>query len=413
MKNFYLLLAACLILPCAGCTHTQQPSATAVKNVDASGYRLKVLDNSATLSQAARINAVGHVIGVREVMNEDKTIYRQQVFFSDGQQSIDIPLLEEFTNTSVAALSDNDRVVGYASRPMGHPDGSLTAIVWDAATRKLTNLGCFEGDETSHAQDISADGTRITGYTTGSNPARMRPCVWDYAAAEDDWNCQLLPAREDYNPFLQASSVLVSPDGKTIAACITENRDASGNIDNALYMWELKDESWQKRKLSDDYLRLSDLNNSGVIVGEVTSGVNRVPVRVSAEGEFLQIDLLADDVAGVAHGINEAGIIVGQSDDPSGPEGGPQAFIWQNGETKPLELLESTEFSAALGINDNLQVAGLADFVFDDEGGVSTTPVAELEAAAEATDEDQLLIRTLGFIRTPDEAATVSVESIK
>lgn len=414
LSPFALTVAITVSAVGGGCNSPQSPTKT-IKTVTQKGYALTLYDNSETLSQTSALNELGHVIGIRETMNEERTVYTQQYFFSDGTESIDIPILEGFTSTAVAALSDNDRVVGYASRPIGHPDGSLTAIVWEAKSRKLTDLGCFPGDETSHAQDISADGTRITGYTLGAKPARMRPCVWEFHEQEAKWVCEVLDTKEMYNPFLQSGTVVVSPNGDRIAACVTEGFDAAGNIDNALYVWERLEQGWSSRKLSEDYLRLHDMNNEGVIVGDQSAGAHRLPVIVSPEGKFTRIDLLPGDDSGIAHGINANGLVVGLSEDPVGPEGGPQAFLWEEGETRRIEFPAATEYSTALGINDRGQIVGLADFTFVKAHSDELAPASDSSGAAPDSDESQdgPLVKTLGYLRTPGEGSQTSVKTVK
>ncbi len=75
------------------------------------------------------------------------------------------------------------------------------------------------------------------------------------------------------------------------------------------------------------------------------------------------LELLPGDVAGEARSINEHSQIVGWSDEPMGPEGGPKACSWKmSGEATRLNLSESP-YSMAYAINDAGQIAGMLTVV--------------------------------------------------
>ncbi len=342
---------------------TAQPVVSQLRQGEA---LLELIDNSPTLSQALAINQSGAIIGVREKTNPEQTIFSMTYFYCDQQQSTDLPLLEGFTNTEAFALSDNGLVVGLASRPVGTAGGSLTAIVWDSTSGKISNLGFPEGYSASHAQDISADGTRITGYVNGAEPVRMQPCVWDWNATDKVWENQVLVTKFAYNPFIMTSRVIVSPDGKRIAACcvyrMRENRGES-----ALYTWQEKDGAWEPKLLLDSAFFLRDMNNRGLIVGFQSKVDLKFPCFVD-DSQLKFIDLLPGDESGEAWGVNSEGTIVGFSDDPRGPIGGPQAFRWKAGATAAIDFGDAP-YSAAYSINDSNQIAGMLDVVRETESG--------------------------------------------
>lgn len=376
--------SACLIMPWTGCWRSPDKP---IRALPGPGFDLQLFDNSASFSRLLAVNASGAVLGMREIPNEKQTIFSQQYFYSDGQETIDLPGLEGFTNLEVVALSDDGKAVGFASRPLGHPEGSLTAIVWDSQTEKVINLGALPKDEASQAQSISADGLRISGYSTGSEPARMRPCVWTWNASMQQWDVAALPTVNPYNPFLLASGVVISPDGKRVAACATETILENNTVDSSLYVWDFADGQWTRRQVSKEQLRLHGINRDGVMVGDLNSVRGRMPCRIDLEGKITTIDLLPDDVTGEAWCINAKGTIVGFSDDAHGQPGGPQAFVWRDGKTEPLKLPEDTLYSAAYSINDRGQIAGLADVTFPDE---------TIEDSQ--TGESEPLVKTLGFL---------------
>ncbi|MEZ6137207.1 MAG: hypothetical protein R3C53_20140 [Pirellulaceae bacterium] len=337
--------------------------------------QIEVIDNSPTLSQALKINASGAIIGVREATNDEQTIFSMTYFYCDDKSSVDLPQLKGYTNVEATGLSDNGLVVGYASRPIGRTDGTITAIVWNSKTGVLTDLGKPGDYAGSHAQDISADGSTIVGYATGSDPARMKPCVWTLAG-DQKWQATVVNTLHEYNPFIQASRVIISPNGKRIAACctteVTDNRILGG-----VFFWDLIEGQWTRKALSDDSFFLRDINDAGLIVGCVSGERGlRFPCFLDNSGKLKRIDLLPGDESGEANGVAADGTIVGFSDDPHGPEGGPQAFRWKNGKTEPIELGDAP-YSAVYSINEAGQIAGLIDIVIE-----SATPDA---APAEKT----------------------------
>ncbi len=377
------------------------PISAADFEISGEGFSVRLIDNSPTFSVITGINSHGAVIGLREQIDAKTQVGGQQGFYRKGETERIAPILEGYTNTEIQALSDTGQVIGYASRPIGNPKGSITAVVWDTSSGKITDLGKPMGDAGSHAQDICADGTRITGYASGSNPARLRPCVWTWNREQSTWDVDVLPTMFEYNPFLMTSNVLISPDGKRIAACIVSQQLPSGGFEYEVHIWEQdQDQAWVNRKVGAKEFRLKDMNNRGMIVGAVkptsSNSINIRPCWVDEEGAMHLIKLFPDDVSGEALGIDESGTVVGFSDDPPGPDGGPQAFVYRDGLTKPLELPPKTQFSSAQAINSRGQIAGMMDV---------TIPQANKQEP-----NSEPIVKTLGFVWTPKAATTAKAK---
>lgn len=368
-------------------------------------FTLEVFDNSTTLSQALAINATGQIIGLREVADEAGTQLSQRPFFIDGQQMTMLPLLDGYSNLEIRALSDTGLVVGYASRPLGHPEGTLTGFVWDSKTGKMTRLMPADKDVACHAQGISGDGTRITGYTAGSEPSRMLPCLWTWNDPQDAWVVETLDTIEGLNPYIMSSSVLISPDGQRIVACITVAIPSNNVYDSSLFQWTHIDGQWQRKLLSDEQMYLSSINNAGQIAGTITTQQGRQPCMIDAAGKIAMIDLLPGDVSGEARGIDADGTVVGFSDDPLGPDGGPEAFVWKQGTTAPMALPQGTTASMAFDINDAGQIAGLLDVprigATVPSGAASADDSSDLPDVDRSTVVDEISIQTLAFRWTP------------
>jgi probable HAF family extracellular repeat protein len=329
-----------------------------VKNTQAADeYELKMIDNSKSYSQAIAINAKCEILGTREVMEGPGITLKPYFRSTDTDVQLNPPT--GFTNLEPQALSDNGLVIGYVSRPAGNVNGSLRGFVWDSKTGEMSLLEPLPNDIGSHAQDISADGKRITGYCTGHTPARMRPCLWQWQEDSKTYIPQALSSIIQNNPYLQSGQVIISPNGKRIAACITEEQLSDFMFDSSLYAWECTESGeWQRKKLSDEQPKLKDMNDQGTMVGVTTGETAGRACIIDPDGKIELIELLPDDETNVAYGINNAGTVVGMSDDPRGGEGGPQAFIWRNGVVEPLRLFKSTVDSSALAINQDGAIAG-------------------------------------------------------
>ena len=326
-------------------------------------YELKMIDNSKTFSQAIAVNAKLEVLGSREVIEGPGIAMKS--YFRSGGTDVQINPPKGFSNLEPQALSDTSLVVGYVSRPLGNENGSLRGFVWDSKTSELSLLDPLPTDIGSHAQDISADGKRITGYSTGHTPPRLRPCVWQWQEESKKFVPLGLSTVLQNNPYLQSSQVIITPNGNRIAACITEEQLSDFTFDCSLFVWDCSETGeWVRKKLSDEQPKLKDMNDQGTVVGVTSGEVGSRAIVIDPNGKIELIDLLLGDESNVAYGINNAGTVVGMSDDPHGGEGGPQAFIWRKGIVEPLKLLKSTVDSSALAINQEGAISG---FMLKDE----------------------------------------------
>lgn len=379
---------------------------------ETAGGQLEVFDNSDTFSQIVDMNSKGHVIGVREVLESNGAVLSQAHFWSDGARSLDMPVLEGYSSTEAMAISDSGLVVGMASRRIGHPEGSLTAVAWDPKSNKLMNLGHADGDRSSHAQDVSADGKHVVGYSTGNQPPRFRPCLW--SLQEDGaWKATTLETLFDNNLYIITGRVLISPDAKRIATCITHKMLPGDVIENAIFGWTQQGKDWKRTLISEDAGRLRGLNNAGQMALTMTERSGATPYRIDWDGTLSKIELLPDDVAGEALSINASGTIAGLSDDPPGPVGGPAGFVWSSSEagkatTRPLEHPRQSAYSAAYAINDDGGLAGLVDVVVTPDGKVqliSADELERLESQAESLEPDDApTFKTLGFRWMPKQS---------
>lgn len=328
------------------------------------GVEMDLFQNTVSMSQALAINNHGSVVGTREVLEErgPATALRTISFYHGSHGTKDIPIPETFTSFESVGISDTDIVVGYATRPLKHQDGSLRGIAWDSKTEQFFVLPVAEGDKINQAQGISADGKRITGYTTG--PERLRPALWEFDDSTQQWKIIILPTIHDHNPYLMSGHLVISPDGRRIAGCCTEELRSDGVIDNSLFLWtEKRKGEWERTRISTEYMYLGGINNRGEMVGSLYGEKGgRLPCYISPEGKIVKLELLPGDVSGEAKGINHQAVIVGFSDDPIGKEGGPELCLWSK-DGKARKFGGSAPcYGAILGINDSGQMSGMIEY---------------------------------------------------
>jgi uncharacterized membrane protein len=335
---------------------------TKLRSVEFKDQKMQLIQNSDTLSVALAINAEGSIIGYRELPNADGTIFSHVYFYCGKLKSKDLPMPKGYTNIEAAALSDNNRVVGRTTRPIGARDGSLRAFYWDAEKEDgVQLLPRPDGDTSCDAQDISADGNFVTGYSTGEG--RLRPVVWSWDKQQQKWNVVPLPCLHENNPYLMSAQLIISPDGKIIVGCCTENFLPDGTVDSALFMWQEKEGKWERKLVTSEQMYVKAINNRGQIVGSTSGPDGRFPCLVSLDGSVKKLQLLTGDVSGEARDINDKSEIVGWSDDPHGPEGGPVPCRWKlDGTASQIELSESG-YGSIYAINDASQLAGMVDLI--------------------------------------------------
>lgn len=200
-----------------------------------------------------------------------------------------------------------------------------------------------------------------------------------------------MPTKFEYNPYTMSSSVVISPDGKLIASCVTESIE-NNFLDSCLVMWKQDSEgAWQSKQLNTEQMYVGAMNNAGEIVGDASDKKGqRAPYFVSPDGEYDKIELLPGTVSGNAYGINNEGTVVGICNDPPGPDGGVHPFVYHKGERIALKLPAGNEYSLVYAINDAGQIAGLAEVKFEDR-----------KEKNEETGEEEPLVKALAFIWQP------------
>jgi uncharacterized membrane protein len=321
----------------------------------ADGPRLILIENSPGISQVIDLNMWGMVLGAREVSLPSIGL-GEEPFFLAKEGEAPIPRLEGYTNHRGESISDDGWIVGYVSRAETMP--RLLAFAWQTGSQRAIPLEPPPHGTGSHAFDISSDGRTVVGYLTA--PQRMVPCVWE-RGPDEAWSCTELSVIHPLNPFLQTSRVVVSGDGTRIVACLTVKiiPDPFPQYISHVFEWlREEDGSWARRKRLEDAARLGDVNNHGLLVGSYKVDGHRRAFVSQRQNDRQALELLPGDISSEALDVNDQGIVVGCSDDPHGPQGGPQAFRWEAGTMCAIEFPEQFVFSSATAINARGEIAG-------------------------------------------------------
>lgn len=353
------------------------PPENRIEKREVGNIELELFRNSSSMSQVVAINSHESIVGTREILEESGASLRSVPFYAGIHGMKDIPVPAGFTNLEVVAISDNDLVIGYATRIRKNPDGALRGVVWNSNSDQFSFLPRGDGDDVNHAQDISADGKRITGYTTGPN--RLRPALWKRDESSGEWLITVLSSEYDDNPFLMSGQLRISPNGKWIAGCCTEDFRPDGTIDSALFLWkENESGEWERTKLSSQEIYLRGINDLGEMAGSIPGPKGeRRPCFVAPSGGLVLLGLLPNDVSGQANDINNSSVIVGFSDDPIGGEGGPEPCVWSKDGKAKRFANSGILYGTILGVNDSGQMVGAIEVSPDISSSDVTTTADE------------------------------------
>lgn len=323
------------------------------------------------MSQVLRVNSRGDFLGAKEVSQDTVLAQKPFVQLADSPTPLPFPKFDGYSNLEPHALSDQRHVVGMISRSQ-RGAGRMRGFVWDIAESKQELLDFPATFNASSATDISADGQRIAGHCVGADPPRIIPCVWE--KSEGAWQVNLLPVDANENTLLPIGRTVISSNGQFVAACTTvaNSENEFGVRAHELSLWHYVDGTWQRKSLASFACRLGDVNDHGAVAGsrKAQNGKQQAIV-VDASGQLIDLDRLPGDVTNEALGINNQQTVIGYSDDPAGPNGGPQAFVWHANQIHELDLGEDVVFSYAQSLAENGRVGGYATRITPD-GQAST-----------------------------------------
>lgn len=322
-------------------------AASPVRSEDKSPYRLVTPKSEGII--ATGLNGKGDLIGFEWAEEPDRkgVIEQVPIFAGGGKDPVRIPLLKGYTATFPLAISDGGTVVGRSSKP-GRSGERIPlrnqGFIWDRE-KGIRGLGVIEGDWSSIATAISADGSVIAGYSVGDNQVRV--CVWEKDGA-GDWKARALPKTGQ----MSSQVVAMSPDGRHVAT-----------LDGPFpCLWTRSEQGWSRKDLGGPgAMAPRSVNNAGVVVGLRLPSDGSQHAVIAAPGKTIaDLELPKGFVRSEAASINNKGEVVGWADGPPGSDLGPRAIVWVGGKPRLLDEFRSMMSSATV-INDAGQVSGIIE----------------------------------------------------
>ncbi|KVT72469.1 calcium-binding protein [Burkholderia ubonensis] len=114
---------------------------------------------------------------------------------------------------------DGQTIVGRIGTLLSTPDGQRVdseAVRWTNGGSSIERLGFLEGDDTSSASSISADGRVVTGESSNSRSGESRVYIWTRQSGMRSLAALLEAAGISIGTLDLMSVIGVSPDGQTI-----------------------------------------------------------------------------------------------------------------------------------------------------------------------------------------------------
>lgn len=316
---------------------------------------------------AIALNQKGDLLAFRWMAEKgDENVLEQapMLYRADAAAGIRVPLLQGYTATMPADLSENGVVVGRASRPQYDKKGNRVplpgvAFVWDEKTG-IRGLGTLPDDAVSQADAVSADGNVISGISIGPN--RVRACVWEKSG--DTWKATPLPQETSH---LNSTRVILSPSGKFAAS--VDGRKPT--------LWtRAADGAWSREAIGEpDSLVPRAVNDEGTIAGfrfNADKNSSRDAVIWSRKTGMKTIAKPAGYLYAELAAIDSRGVAVGFADGPHGSDIGPNACVTENGKLRTFA--DEPEFTMATAINDAGLIAGTFEEREDVEPGLEIQP---------------------------------------
>jgi probable HAF family extracellular repeat protein len=285
-------------------------------------------------SEAHSVNDSGQVTGDSFMAGSGQ----HRAFFYSGGQLVDIGTLGG-NDMRAAAINSSGAVVGTA-------DGNRAFLYHDGV---LQNLGTLPGDAFSNANDINDAGIIVGGSSGGTSTDIPGP---RHAFIYRDGVMLDIGAPSGFNGIIFATAI----NNRGQVLCV------AGRDDTARAFLYQNGAFQELFSLWDNHIPNFDLriNNDGVISGwSSTNGA-----FVYRDGTFTFFGSLGGNncpACVLAHGINDAGEVVGQASVPNSTSF--HAFLYSDGVTRDLNNLiqpgSGWELNVAWDINNVGQIAGL------------------------------------------------------
>ena len=270
----------------------------------------------------------------------------------------------QFVGQAETSVADAEDFCGFKSYGFSSSTACLPFLWQDGVMTRLPTLG----GENGFANQINIRGevagiaeTSVTDPTAGCPVHQFAPVVWENGRIHE------LPAYPG--------------DTDGVAASINDKGEVAGasgtctpfNPNSGLYLNEAHALVWKDGKAIDlgnlgpnglpgAGNHACGINNHGAAIGHVSSDASTVAFLWTSEKGMTSLGTLAGDLASFAIGINDEGLVVGQSINADFTVA--RAFLWRKGQMTDLNTLVTAnpgklDLLLASSINSRGEIVGL------------------------------------------------------
>jgi probable HAF family extracellular repeat protein len=283
-----------------------------------------------------------------------------------GWTVTDLGTLSDWGTSTATAINNNGQVVGYASTGEYSSTGLDInhAFMWSSSTG-MQDLGVIGGSSTP-----------INSYAYGINDSGQIVGTSQLASGGSNSYAFLYSNSSMQNLNILGSANGINNSGQIVGSNLDTTHAFLRQVDGTLQ--DLK--TYSTYSLTRSYA--TAINNSGQIAAYDSLGSGQGATATSwiwTNGSKLVTGTLGGTNSTI-YGINNAGQVVGTAETSGATY--THAFWYWAGQKKDLGTLGDT--SKANGINDNGQIVGLTDGVFDD-GGITHAALWTINADGSVT----------------------------
>lgn len=298
----------------------------------------------------------------------------------------DLGTLPDGANSMATAISDRGQVVGWSTdasgarhaflwedgvvADLGHLGGGLSeatdinavgqvvgwstnasgksrAFLWQDGV--MSDLGDLGGEE-SRALDVNAAG-KVVGWSTNASGG-MRPFLWERGVMTD---LGIPDATAEYPRHWAAA---INEEGQVVVVSDGGRQDDICCIAARTFLWEAGVYT-DVRPRDDPQDFGEDINNDGQVAGW-SGGFSRFTGAWVWQGGVTAFLPSLGGFEGQAHGINEAGHVVGEDTTDGSPFRVRHGVLWMDGVLTDLGALVEGGHSWAFDIDNTGRIIGLA-----------------------------------------------------
>jgi probable HAF family extracellular repeat protein len=337
-------------VPITECSHTDVRARQLNENGDVLGadflYRDRAVTSFSPTFRAVAMNDAGQVSGVRHVTNPviDPDVYpgsSPHGFLYDGTRTTDIGTIGGNV-TEVSGITPDGTVYG---RTGDTSPASFSTRAFTYSNGRMSDLGTL-GGRAGWATDINRAGT-ITGFASDAS-GRARPFVYQ-AGTMSDLCAELTDECVDSDSSWEMQ---IAETGQILGLL----RFSGGTDLPGWFLYENGTFARIVSTLGGTGLDVRGMDETGTVYGS-----SQIPGNAANHAFLLRGGVMADvgpsgSSDSTVTGANRTGQYIGSFD------GGQRAFVYRDGRTIDLGVLDPENSTRVDDINDSGQIVGLSGF---------------------------------------------------